>query len=584
MKKATMAKDVGLHQRGGIWYSRILIPKDLQPAYQGKTRLSRSLGVQSHAAAKTAHAAWRASMLAEFEQRRRECNPQPVATITPELAQTIAQTVYRDLLSADEAVRMVPGAADAALRLVHELRPVRLSNAQPPQLQVTRANALAPLPTAQVDALRASNARLEAFAGRSLASGDLGAAKPPAERVARSMGLLIDWQAPEARPILTATLQAIAQATQDNAKRDAGAVIPTPSQQAPMTAATSATAGRSMRDVFEEWKAAKPRQAKAIQQGEGGLRRFARLVGPRDIATLTRADGIEYRKRLQAPDEGIASKTAKKEFDWAKTLLNFATVELEWLPRNPWKGLTIEAQASTLREPWADDEVRVLFGTELFTAYAIPTNTSKAGLDAAYWVPLLLAYTGARLSEVCQLAVADVEDIDGVPCLHIRDIGEGQRVKTKAGIRIVPIHSALIGLGLLDYVEALREAQAVVLFPAIVRDATNGAGAHLGTWFGAYKRELGFTSPGKVLHSFRHTVRSRLVAAREPESAIDLLLGHQSKGSEGARTYTHLESATLRETVEKIRYAGLDLPRVFARPVWTPRYRHPGRGRKKASA
>ena len=339
-----------------------------------------------------------------------------------------------------------------------------------------------------------------------------------------------------------------------------------------------------MRDVFEEWKAAKPRQAKAIQQGEGGLKRFTRLVGPRDIATLARADGIEYRKRLQSPEEGIASKTAKKEFDWAKTLLNFATVELEWLPRNPWKGLTIEAQASTHREPWADDEVRILFGTELFTAYAIPTNTSKAGLDAAYWVPLLLAYTGARLSEVCQLAASDVEDIDGIPCLHIRDISEGQHVKTKAGIRIVPIHSALIGLGFLDYVEAIREARAAVLFPAIVRDATNGAGAHVGTWFGAYKRELGFTSPGKVLHSFRHAVRSRLVAAREPESAIDVLLGHQSKGSEGARTYTHFEPATLRETIEKIRYAGLDLPRVFTQPVWTSRYRHPGRGRKKASA
>ena len=49
-----------------------------------------------------------------------------------------------------------------------------------------------------------------------------------------------------------------------------------------------------MRDVFEEWKAAKPRQAKAIQQGEGGLKRFTRLVGPRDIATLTRADGVSF--------------------------------------------------------------------------------------------------------------------------------------------------------------------------------------------------------------------------------------------------------------------------------------------------
>jgi len=42
--------------------------------------------------------------------------------------------------------------------------------------------------------------------------------------------------------------------------------------------------------------------------------------------------------------------------------------------------------------------------------------------------------------------------------LCITDEGEGQSVKTEAGIRRVPIHSELIRLGFLDYVRKTKES------------------------------------------------------------------------------------------------------------------------------
>ena len=50
----------------------------------------------------------------------------------------------------------------------------------------------------------------------------------------------------------------------------------------------------------------------------------------------------------------------------------------------------------------------------MFTRYDLPRD-AKAGHDGAYWVPLLGLYTGARPGELCQLRVADVLDVEGMP-------------------------------------------------------------------------------------------------------------------------------------------------------------------------
>jgi len=84
--------------------------------------------------------------------------------------------------------------------------------------------------------------------------------------------------------------------------------------------------------------------------------------------------------------------------------LKYACRGLGLIDRNPWEGIDIAFKTTNKRTPWADDEPRKCFTTALYKACTQPTD-KKAGADAAYWIPLLRLYTGARVGELAQLPV-----------------------------------------------------------------------------------------------------------------------------------------------------------------------------------
>src|SRR5206468_3701650 len=127
------------------------------------------------------------------------------------------------------------------------------------------------------------------------------------------------------------------------------------------------------------------------------------------------------------------------------------------------------------------------------------------------------------------LEVADVLEVDGIPCVRITarsDGAEQKRLKTAGSERTVPLHSGLLALGWLEYVAQRREAGDRKLFPRLRRVGQQGYGARVSQWFGRWKRARGITSSSLVLHSLRHTVATRLKAADVQDFAISELLGH----------------------------------------------------------
>jgi integrase len=131
------------------------------------------------------------------------------------------------------------------------------------------------------------------------------------------------------------------------------------------------------------------------------------------------------------------------------------------------------------RDPFDDADMKTIFES--------PYMVQAQYLHAyQYWIPLLSAFTGARIGEVSQLHVADVMEMDGIPMFDITDIqaaaddegdgdteenGEmdldgasGKRLKNVGSRRKVPIHSKLIALGFLDYVQHRKDAKAVYVF------------------------------------------------------------------------------------------------------------------------
>ena len=180
----------------------------------------------------------------------------------------------------------------------------------------------------------------------------------------------------------------------------------------------------------------------------------------------------------------------------------------------------------------------------------------KVSRASEYWVPLIALFTGARLGELNQLNCSDLYQQEGVWVFDIND-DEDKQLKTEKSRRLVPIHSKLIELGLLDFAKA-RGRTHKRMFPEEVRNGEGKFDAFTKR-FAYYRNKQGVLSgDGEMLdfHSFRHTVRTQLADASIPEFLIDDIIGHtSSSASVGKTVYTHTQLIPQKkEAIEKIAY------------------------------
>lgn len=184
------------------------------------------------------------------------------------------------------------------------------------------------------------------------------------------------------------------------------------------------------------------------------------------------------------------------------------------------------------------------------TLYA-PENFARLS-PGARWAALLGLYTGARASEVGQLLTVDVATVDDVPAIRITDDGEGQKLKTEASNRVVPIHADLLALGFLDYVNSLRGRGDWRIFPQASATAKNGAGNWISKAFGYYLGTTGKDWPEakRGFHSLRKTVIQELQGAGVSSELRAQLVGHELEDEHHA-TYSRAFTAA-----EKLKGAG----------------------------
>ncbi len=562
-----MAKLPGLYEREGVFQLRVMVPADLRAHYGGRTKLVESLGTTDRATANRTGTARRALRLAEFDDMRELATPKRVESISPELGKVLAQRIAARVLGVDDTLR---GSADSARLLLASLRPFRASklhigplpSVEEPDGARSLSDPLAGLDDGLTSDLAAVNADMAAHSATQMSAQRIGDMLPLAKAEALDLGLEFDERAPGAVAALRECLRAYRRARQDITKRDQGEPIET--QVAPQRAEALKTAPTKLRDVLPQWTASRARKPATVKAAQKALALYEAAIGDPPIASLTRPQGVDMRASLLAG--GVSAKTARDRFDFIKGFLNFAALELELIPKNPWTGLRIEYTTTNPRKPWTTESLGALFSRPLFTAYAVPSAWG-AGADAAYWMPLLALYSGARVSELAQLRTIDVETVDGVPMLRItNEEASGNVLKTDAARRTTPIHSELIRLGFLEYVEALRQAGAARLWPALPL-LKGKPGNYFSSWFNTTQREA--PEGARKLpdfHSFRHTVRSKLASAKVSEPMMNVLVGHEIGGSEGARTYTHRTPADLQEAVEAIAYPGVELRRVYRAP------------------
>ncbi|WP_341743279.1 site-specific integrase [Azonexus hydrophilus] len=216
---------------------------------------------------------------------------------------------------------------------------------------------------------------------------------------------------------------------------------------------------------------------------------------------------------------------AYKTLEWYESawsgLFDYAINNEFTLTRNHAKGLKKGLEKdSAPKLPFTQQQLQAIFEG--------PNFQSRTDDDPAkYWVPTILLYTGARLNEICQLLVDDIIEEEGVKCIRINDDeATRQRLKNEASRRFVPIHSKLIELGFLSYVDARRQRGDQKLFPSL-DDGSVKHNKYFGNWINRYFDVVGVVGKGLDSHSFRHTVILAFKTAEVPETHAAAICGHE---------------------------------------------------------
>jgi integrase len=207
-------------------------------------------------------------------------------------------------------------------------------------------------------------------------------------------------------------------------------------------------------------------------------------------------------------------------------------------------------------------------GSAIFTRGERPR---AGGGEAAFWLPLLGLFTGARLNELAPLTAADItrDEATGIACINIKEVLEqGRPLKTEGSARVLPVHPELIRIGFLRFTDEIASSSGPQgrLFPLLKPGPKDGFGEAWSKWFGRFKRALGITNKDSVFHSFRHGLKDALRRARVGEDVNDALTGHSNATigrSYGARDMVRrFGLETLADAVSKVAYPGLDLSNI----------------------
>ncbi|WP_299200474.1 site-specific integrase [uncultured Amphritea sp.] len=334
----------------------------------------------------------------------------------------------------------------------------------------------------------------------------------------------------------------------------------------------------------------------------GSLELFRKFVGDRPIKQLTRADVRNFResvpmipsryylnkglaemsfqelvdkteidglKRMSDRTIGKKIEAVRMLLKWAHESADFLTEDLSGPLKRKYVATAKNSTGGTFI-PFTDDHLNNLIGCYLFTG-PLPTRL-KTVSPYKFWLPLIGMYSGARLEEICQLHLQDIVENDGIHMLRISSVddeGTGKKVniKTASSHREVPIHSELIRIGLLDFVDELRDSKETRLFPDLSNENPKNRYGYAATkWFGdtlrkSIKYEKG---QGYCYHSFRKLFIQRLQNVTDvPREVRKALVGHSIGGGDTHEIYEGRYSPeVLKQNIERLEYLGLDLSHV----------------------
>lgn len=285
--------------------------------------------------------------------------------------------------------------------------------------------------------------------------------------------------------------------------------------------------------LVSKWATERTPGAKSRKAHEAIANAFVQLVGNAPVEQLTKRDALAFKDSLVA--NGITAANLKTKLSRLKTLANYG-YENDLMGVRIVDGVRAPRSKVVGRVPYSDDALRKLFSGPVHQDGARPTQGRG---EAAFWLPLIAAYSGARLEEIAGLRVSDVAELalgdGGDPTeawffRFIPDPNANRRLKTERSERETPVHPELIRLGLIRYAQDLAATGETQLFPRLTQQRSGQRGNKWGEWFGTYRRVTCSISDTRIdFHSFRHTFKDAARNADMPEGLQRQMMGHEGR-------------------------------------------------------
>jgi|GEM_PF-285545 len=312
-------------------------------------------------------------------------------------------------------------------------------------------------------------------------------------------------------------------------------VLPTVATTGSSDAAQTATQETLLDTLVDRWAAERKPDAKTVDAHRAVARWFVERLGPLPVEAIKKRHVLSFKDRLL--EEGQKLPNIKVKLTRLRTLLNYA-VDNDLMDNNPAAMVRVVVPDGDRvdRKSFDLQSLRALFASPIYTSDLRPLQGRG---EAAYWLPILGLYTGARLEELGQLRPGDVrlesypdgDDIEQSAWVIrvTEDAEDGLKLKNLGSRRLIPVHPVLEELGFVKFAQDASGNQR--LFPELRPNKYGRLTAKWGEWFSAYKRaEAGITDDGMVFHSFRHTFKDH-GRGRMAEGVQRRIMGHSGVGT-----------------------------------------------------
>lgn len=170
--------------------------------------------------------------------------------------------------------------------------------------------------------------------------------------------------------------------------------------------------------------------------------------------------------------------------------------------------------------PYSKEEANAIFKIVQNFKDINKSPSKRISANDLYYITMIAAYSGMRINEIVQLRARDIIQHNNVLCFSInRD--DGKSTKNINSIRLVPVHSKLIELGLMEFVKKRVSANKSI-FKVSNKDFSEIFRSQI-------QRKLISSDKQKTFYSFRHYFIDTLVQQEVEPNIIAQIVGHEKQ-------------------------------------------------------